>query len=141
MNYPIIYFKPYQFIYIMTTSIVLSTGIFDLLKDHIRRRKLSKYNQAKLEQELRNARQILHKDIPANVVTVNTRVRVKELETGAEFTHTIVPPAKARNKHNTISILSPIGVAMVGYSQGSELKWEMPEGIKAYRIEEVTRLS
>lgn len=125
----------------MTTSIVLSTGIFDLLKDHIRRRKLSKYNQEKLEQELRNARQILNKDIPADVVTVNTRVRVKELETGAAFTYTLVPPAKARNKHNTLSILSPIGVAMVGYSQGSELKWEMPEGIKAYRIEEVTRLS
>ncbi|ACU04044.1 GreA/GreB family elongation factor [Pedobacter heparinus] len=125
----------------MTTSIILSTGIFDLLKDHIRRRKLSKYNQEKLEQELRNARQILSKDIPADVVTVNTRVRVKELETGAEFNYTLVPPAKARNKHNTLSILSPIGVAMVGYSQGSELKWEMPEGIKAYRIEEVTRLA
>ncbi|MBB5436503.1 regulator of nucleoside diphosphate kinase [Pedobacter sp. AK017] len=125
----------------MTTSIILSTGIFDLLKDHIRRRKLSKYNQEKLEQELRNARQILSKDIPADVVTVNTRVRVKELETGAEFNYTLVPPAKARNKHNTLSILSPIGVAMVGYGQGSELKWEMPEGIRAYRIEEVTRLA
>ncbi|WP_316818614.1 GreA/GreB family elongation factor [Pedobacter nyackensis] len=124
----------------MTTSIVLSTGIFDLLKDHIRRRKLSKYNQEKLELELRGARQILNKDLPADVVTVNTIVRVKELESGQEFTYTIVPPAKARNKHNTISILSPIGVAMVGYSQGSELRWEMPEGVKAYRIEEVTRI-
>jgi len=124
----------------MTTSIILSTGIFDLLKDHIRRRKLSTYNQEKLVQELRNARQILNKDIPADVVTVNTKVRVKELETGEEFTYMIVPPAKAKNKNNTISILSPIGVAMVGYSQGSELSWEMPGGIKAYRIEEVSRL-
>lgn len=124
----------------MTTSIVLSTGIFDLLKDHIRRRKLSTYNQEKLVQELRNARQILNKDIPTDVVTVNTRVRVKELETGEEFTYVLVPPAKAKNKNKTISILSPIGVAMVGYSQGSELSWEMPEGIKTYRIEEVSRL-
>lgn len=124
----------------MTTSIVLSTGIFDLLKDHIRRRKLSKFNQEKLELELRGARQILNKDLPADVVTVNTKVRVKEMESGQEFTYTILPPAKARNKHNTISILSPIGVAMVGYSQGSELRWEMPEGIKSYRIEEVTRI-
>lgn len=124
----------------MTTSIVLSTGIFDLLKDHIRRRKLSRYNQEKLELELRNARQILHKDLPADVVTVNTTVRVKELESGQEFTYTILPPAKARKKHHTISILSPIGVAMVGYRQGAELKWEMPEGVKAYRIEEVTRI-
>jgi regulator of nucleoside diphosphate kinase len=124
----------------MTTSIVLSTGIFDLLKDHIRRRKLSRYNQAKLEMELRNARQILNKDLPADVVTVHTKVRVKELETGEQFTHIILPPAKARVKHNTISILSPIGVAMVGYCQGAELSWEMPEGVKTYRIEEVSRI-
>ncbi|TKC58463.1 transcription elongation factor GreAB [Pedobacter hiemivivus] len=124
----------------MTTSIILSTGIFDLLKDHIRRRKLSNYNQEKLVQELRNARQILNKDIPADVVTVNTKVRVKELETGLEFTYIIVPPAKAKNKNHTISILSPIGVAIVGYNQGAELSWEMPEGLKKFRIEEVSRL-
>src|SRR5689334_16694773 len=114
----------------MTTSIVLSTGIFDLLKDHIRRRKLSTYNQDKLIQELRNARQILNKDIPVDVVTVNTKVRVKELETGEESTYVLVPPAKAKNKNKTISILSPIGVAMVGYNEGAELSWEMPEGVK-----------
>ncbi|WEK21010.1 MAG: GreA/GreB family elongation factor [Candidatus Pedobacter colombiensis] len=125
----------------MATSIILSTGIFDLLKDHIRRRKLSKYNQEKLELELRNARQILNKDIPADVVTVNTKVRVKELESGEESTYVIVPPAKARRKHNNISILSAIGVAMVGYNQGAELSWEMPEGVKKFRIEEVTRLN
>lgn len=124
----------------MTTSIVLSTGIFDLLKDHIRRRKLSPYNQEKLIQELKNAKQILNKEIPADVVTVNTQVRVKELETGEEFTYLIVPPAKAKNKNKTISILSPIGVAMVGYNQGAELSWEMPEGVKKFRIEEVSRL-
>lgn len=124
----------------MTTSIVLSTGIFDLLRDHIRRRQLSKYNQEKLELELKNATQILNKDIPENVVTVNTRVRVKELESGQEFTHTILAPAKARKKHNTISILSPIGVAIVGYPQGAEVKWEMEDSVKTYRIEEVTKL-
>jgi regulator of nucleoside diphosphate kinase len=121
------------------TSIVISTGLFDLLKDHIRRRKLSKYNQEKLELELRNATQILNKDLPDNVVTVNTKVRVKELESGTEHTYTLVPPAKARNKHRTLSILSPIGVAIIGYSEGAEVRWEMDSGVKNYRIEEVSR--
>lgn len=120
-------------------SIVISTGLFDLLKDHIRRRKLSKYNQEKLELELRNATQILNKDIPENVVTVNTKVRIKELETGEEITHVLVAPAKARNKHNTLSILSPIGVAIIGYAVGAEVRWEMDAGVKNYRIEEVSR--
>lgn len=88
---------------------------------------------------MRNATQILNKDLPDNVVTVNTKVRVKELESGTEHTYMLVPPAKARNKHRTLSILSPIGVAIIGYSEGAEVRWEMDSGVKNYRIEEVSR--
>ncbi|AMQ01368.1 Transcription elongation factor [Pedobacter cryoconitis] len=122
-----------------TRPIVLSRGIFDLLKSHLRRRKLSKYNENKLELELRYARQVLHRELPEDVVTVNTRVRVKELVSGNEFTYNLVAPEHAKRKNNTLSILSPIGVAMLGYPQGAELQWEMPEGIKVFRIEEVLR--
>lgn len=123
------------------TPIVLSTGIYDLLKDHLRRRKLSKYNEAKLELELKHAKQVLRNDLPADVVTVDTNVKVKELESGEEFTYKLVAPARARRKHNTLSILSPIGVAILGYTQGAVVQWEMPEGIKKYQIEEVIKLS
>jgi len=121
-------------------SIVLSTGIYDLLKDQIRRRKLGKFNEAKLERELKQATQVLRKDLPADVVTVDTRVTVKELETGAETTYKLVAPAKARRKHETMSILSPIAVAMLGYSSGSQVQWEMEDGIKSYQIVEVAPL-
>lgn len=123
------------------TPIILSTGIFDLLKDHIRRRKLSKFNEEKLKLELRYAKQVLRKELPEDVVTVNTCVRVRELESGTEFSYTLVAPAKARDKHNTLSILSPIGVAMLGYAKGAKLQWEMADGIKVYQIEEVTKLA
>lgn len=122
-----------------TRPIVLSRGIFDLLKSHLRRRKLSKYNEDKLELELRYARQVLHRELPEDVVTVNTCVRVKELVSGNEFTYHLVAPDQAKRKNNTLSILSPIGVAMLGYPQGAELQWEMPEGVKVFRIEEVSR--
>lgn len=122
-----------------TRPIVLSRGIFDLLKSHLRRRKLSKYNENKLELELRYARQVLHRELPEDIVTVNTRVRVKELVSGNEFTYNLVAAEHAKRKNNTLSILSPIGVAMLGYPQGAELQWEMPEGIKVFRIEEVLR--
>ena len=126
---------------INNTPIVLSTGIYDLLKDHLRRRKLSKYNEAKLELELKHAKQVLRNELPADVVTVDTNVKVKELESGKEFTYKLVAPAKARRKNNTLSILSPIGVAILGYTQGAVVQWEMPEGIKQYQIEEVIKLS
>jgi len=123
-----------------STPIILSRGIFDLLKSHIRTRKLSKYNEAKLELELKFANQVLRSEIPEKIVDVDTRVRVKEVVTGNEFTYNLVAPNRARSKHNTISILSPIAVAMLGYAEGAELQWEMPEGIKVYRIEEVSNI-
>jgi regulator of nucleoside diphosphate kinase len=122
------------------TPIILSTGIYDLLKDHLRRRKLSRYNEAKLELELKHARQVLRNELPADVVTVDTYVKVKEMESGKEFTYKLVAPAKARRKHNTLSILSPIGVAILGYTKGAIVQWEMPEGIKKYQIEDVTKI-
>lgn len=121
-------------------SIVLSTGIYDLLKDQIRRRKLSKFNEAKLERELRNATQVLRRDLPADVVTADTRVTVKDLESGAETTYKLVGPTKARRKNDTLSILSPIAVAMLGYPKGSEVQWEMEDGIRNYQIVEVAPL-
>lgn len=120
--------------------IVLSTGIYDLLKEQIRRRKLSKFNEAKLGQELRNAVQVLRKDLPADVVTVDTQVRVKDLENGEETTYKLVAPARARRKHKTLSILSPIAVAMLGYSRGAEVQWEMEDGLRRYQIVEVAPL-
>ncbi len=105
------------------TPIILSTGIYDLLKDHLRRRKLSRYNEAKLELELKHARQVLRNDLPADVVTVDTHVKVKEIESGKEFIYKLVAPAKARRKNNTLSILSPIGVAILGYAQGAVVQW------------------
>ncbi|ETZ21659.1 GreA/GreB family elongation factor [Pedobacter sp. V48] len=122
------------------TPIMLSTGIYDLLKDHLRRRKLSRYNEAKLELELKHAKQVLRNELPADVVTVNTNVKVREMESGKEFTYKLVAPAKARRKHNTLSILSPIGVAILGYTQGAIVQWEMPDGIKKYQIKEVTKI-
>ena len=120
--------------------IILSTGIYDLLKNHLRTRKLSRYNEDKLILELRSAKQVLHRELPEDVVTVDRAVRVKELESGQEYTYNLVAPAKAKQKNNTISILSPIGVAILGYVEGAQVKWEMPDGIKSYRIEAVTKL-
>jgi regulator of nucleoside diphosphate kinase len=122
------------------TAIILSTGIYDLLKNELRTRRLSKYNEEKLTRELRSAVQVLKRELPRDVVTVDRTVRVKELATGQEFVYNLVAPAKARRKNNTLSILSPIGVAILGYVEGAEVRWEMPDGIKDFRIEKVSAL-
>lgn len=123
-----------------TAKIILSRGIFDLLKDHVNRKKLSKYNEEKLHLELRNAKQVLSKDIPDDVVTVNRKVTLTDLATGHVSEYNLVPHGVAKRKNGTLSILSPIGVAILGYNVGSEITWEMPEGVKTYKLTNVQEL-
>lgn len=120
--------------------IIVTTGMYDLLKEELRKRRLSLYNEEKLRLELKNARQVLRKEIPENVVAVNKSVKVKNSVTGEEFTYKLVAPDKAKRKNLTHSILSPIGVAVIGYSEGSEVVWDMPDGIKTFNITEVKPL-
>lgn len=123
-----------------TTPLVLTTGIYDLLKEHIRKKKLNKLNEEKLELELRNAKQVLRKDLPADVVTVDTRVVVRDLETGEELERKFVAPQRARRKHGTTSILSAIGVATLGYATQSIINWDLPEGARTFQIVSVDKL-
>lgn len=120
--------------------LVLTTSMYDLLKEQIRKKRLSKFNEDRITIELKTARQLLRKDIPENVVTVNKSVRVKDLENGEEFTYKLVAPDKAKRKNQTHSILSPIGIAMLGYAEGAEITWEMPLGFKTFLITEVKNL-
>lgn len=120
--------------------IILTTGLYDLLKEHLRTHKLSKYNEEKLALELRGAQQVLKRELPPEVVTVNKKVRVKVLNTDEELVFNFVGTTKAKRKNNTTSILTPIGIATIGHAAGAEIDWEMPEGISTIRIEEVSDL-
>lgn len=123
------------------TSIVLTTGIYDLLKEHIRKKKLNKSNELRLEKELKNAKQVLNRNLPQNIVTVNTEVLVKDLKSGEEITQKFVGPHKARRKNGTTSILSEIGVATLGYSENAIIQWDLPEGVRSLQILKVTKFA
>ncbi|GAB1462714.1 GreA/GreB family elongation factor [Pedobacter sp. UBA4863] len=123
------------------TPIVITRGIYDLLKIFVNKKKLSRHNEIKLDQELKYAVQVLRKDVPENIVDLGKTVKVKETTSGAEYEYNLVSPQKARRKHNTISILSPIGIALLGYPQGAVLSWEMPDGVKEYQILEVKSIA
>lgn len=123
------------------TPIVLTTGIYDLLKEQIKKKRLTKSNEEKLELELRNAIQVLNRDLPDNVVTVNSLVTVKDINTEEELVRKFVSPQKARRKHGTTSIISPIGIATLGYAENAIIQWQLPEGLKSFQILKVARLS
>lgn len=126
---------------VINEPMVLTTGLYDLLKDQIRRRKLSKTVEDALEIELKRASQVLRKDLPANIVTTDTIVSVKELDSDNQFDCKLVAPAKARRKTQTTSILSPIGIAMLGYAEGAVVQCEYPEGVRNYQILKVSKIN
>lgn len=121
-------------------SIILTTGMFDLLKEQIRKRKLTKFNEEKIIRELRSATQVLRSQLPPDVVDVNTRVLLLDLTDNTEVTYDFVAHEKARKKNGTESILSPIGVAIVGYREGAEVTWQTDDRVIKYLIKGVSRI-
>ncbi|HWR37304.1 MAG TPA: nucleoside diphosphate kinase regulator [Clostridia bacterium] len=92
-----------------------------------------------LEQELDRAEVLGRNKVPSQVVTMNSRVRVTDLDSGKEFLYQIVFPRDADISNNKISVLAPIGTALLGYRVGSEIEWNVPGGTRRLRIDAVEK--
>ncbi|HET8666591.1 MAG TPA: nucleoside diphosphate kinase regulator [Terriglobales bacterium] len=91
----------------------------------------------RLEGELTRAKVVSGKRVPADVVTMNSRVRVTDLDNGKESIYQIVFPRDANTSKNMISVLAPIGTALLGFRIGSKIEWETPGGIRRLRIDAI----
>jgi len=92
----------------------------------------------KLEAKLGQGQLIAPRNVPKDVITIiNSRVRLTDLDTGEEMTYTLVFPDEANIEQYKISILAPIGTAMLGYSVGDIFEWEVPGGLRRLRVEEI----
>jgi regulator of nucleoside diphosphate kinase len=92
-------------------------------------------NIKKLREELDRATVVDSEDVPHDVVTMNSRVSFMELDTESESEVTLVYPSDADVNRNRISILAPVGAALLGLSVGDEIKWPLPSGkVRAYKI-------
>lgn len=90
----------------------------------------------RLEEELEKAVVVEPENIPADVVTMNTKLRLRDEQSGAERILSLVFPADADFEKNRISVLAPIGTALLGYRVGDIIEWEVPSGTKTFRIME-----
>lgn len=90
-----------------------------------------------LEDELLRAEVVEPRQIPADVVTMNSRVALKDLATGEEMVYELVFPADARLEENKISILAPIGTALLGYRAGDTITWKVPGGTRKIKITKI----
>jgi len=92
---------------------------------------------ARLEEELDRAEAVQQKDIPADVITMRSMVRLKDLNTHEEMIYQLVFPTEANYDKGRISVLAPIGTAMLGYRRGDVIEWQVPSGVRRLSVEEV----
>jgi regulator of nucleoside diphosphate kinase len=91
-----------------------------------------------LEEILDLARVVHPEKVPGNVVTMNSRVLYEDVQTRERGTVTIVYPADADSTSGRISVLSPVGAALLGESEGHEVELPLPHGhTRRIRINDV----
>ena len=90
-----------------------------------------------LEEELERAEVVKQKDIPPDVITMRSTVRLRDLDTSEGMTYQLTFPTEANFDEGKISVLAPIGTAMIGYRRGDVIEWEVPSGVRRLRVEDV----
>jgi len=90
-----------------------------------------------LEEELDRARVVSPSQVPEDAVTMNSKVRVKGLDTGNDATYTLVFPRDADIALGKISGSCSIGTAILGYRVGDVIDWRVPGGRRRLRVEEM----
>ena len=110
----------------------------DVLDVQVRQSRTLASELQSLENLLDLARIVRSEEVPQNVVTMNSRVVFRDLGTESEGTVTITYPAEADPSSGRISVLSPVGTALVGATEGQEIELPLPHGNRrSIRIESV----
>lgn len=90
-----------------------------------------------LREELGRAEIVDAEHVPRNVITMNSTVKLRDLDTNELETYTLVFPEQADIANNKLSVLAPVGTAILGQRLGDELRWRVPSGWRRLKIERV----
>ena len=90
-----------------------------------------------LKSEIERAQVVPSDRIPPDVITLNSTAELLDLETGEIMNFTLVLPRDAQIDDGKISVLAPLGTAMLGYRAGDEFEWPIPYGLRRLKITQV----
>ncbi len=122
-------------------SVIMSRLDYQRIQDCINKVRLgsntNKIDVQKLAGELKNATIVEPQEVPADVVTMNSEVKISFLNNNNTVKFKIVYPEEANMRENKISIFSPIATALLGYRTGMEVEWMVPAGLTKIHIDEI----
>lgn len=90
-----------------------------------------------LDEELQRAAIVEQRDVPADVVTMNSEVVYEDCATRARRCVRIVYPAEVDSSRGHVSVLAPIGSALLGLRVNQVIEWQVPTGTKRIRVVEI----
>ena len=89
-----------------------------------------------LKNELKSAKILKEDDMPNDVVRFYSKVAI-ELPNAISKTYQIVSPDESNLAQNKLSILSPMALALFGYSKTDSVEWQFPSGVSTIQIQDV----
>lgn len=90
-----------------------------------------------LLEELDRAEIMTNEKIRRSTIVMNSKVLIKDLITNEEYTYTLVYPEHSNIDENKISILAPIGTALLGYKEGDVIEWKVPAGKRKLLVKKI----
>jgi regulator of nucleoside diphosphate kinase len=126
-------------------TIILSKDDYDLIMSYIKRGvstiTFNRQDAEELFMELKKANLVPGDELPSDVVRLNSTVTIQEEKEKRVIELTVVTPGKANIKQKRVSVMSPIGTALIGFRKGQQVKWKVPAGQKTFTIMDVQNAS
>lgn len=121
--------------------VILLKNDFEILNGYVKNLQGMQVNEKenfrKLYDEIRKAQIVNEENFPNDVVRLDSTVVIKDLQTKRDMMITVVLPQNADIKQKKVSVLAPLGTALIGFRKGQKVSWEVPSGRKDFKILEV----
>jgi regulator of nucleoside diphosphate kinase len=125
-----------------TNSLILRNDDYKIIQSYLKagphKHSFDRKNAEELKLELKKAKLVSPDKFPEDAVRLNSKVKIKEERNDKVLEFTLVTPDKANIKERKISLMAPIGTALIGFRRGQKVKWQVPSGKKTFTIIEVS---
>jgi regulator of nucleoside diphosphate kinase len=115
---------------------ILTKSDYNTIKDlilntpsHLRTKEISL-----LAKEIEIAKKVPDAKLEPHVIRINSYFEVQDVASGKLLSFQLTLPKFGNLAEKKLSVLSPLGVALIGFQEGMEIEWNLPGGLKKFKI-------
>lgn len=115
----------------LENQVIITAEDFELLKPYANKKA---DGEMSLANELARAKVVKKEDFPIDCVRINSKVSILDKDSKNKMEFTLVLPQYSDMSKKQVSILTPMGAALIGFKQGDSVEWKLPAGLKRFEI-------